>query len=447
LTLYTTIRLLLWKEFPPIALLAMGLTWIEVHFNVFEGNNYHLQLDELFLNTGQRTFWIASSGYCCMLVGLYWGLRNAEKTRITSDQLTTAAKTINPYKVLILIVALTLLDPVIGSFFGWGSSLRQIATYFNGIKLALLTAYCLHYFHVRQRHLLFIVVIVSQIVLSLYSYFGSWKGVIFVLLIGAASRIKAVSLPTVLRLAPLFTVAVLFTFLWQAIKPAYREYLSQEERGQVIRVDRTEALTKVAALSSEALQSTNEIGEDVVASSFRRIGYLEYFAAAVQKVPQEIPHENGQLLLDNLEYALIPRILNPNKGVKDDKVKVEKYTDFYFGANSISSFSLGHFCEAYIDWGWFGSCLQLLAYGFLGAGLWRMTLRRTQRFNPVLSIGMLYVVFHLWGSMQVDAIQLYGRVTWNTFCQLLLFFPAYIWINRFAFQESPDTELSPADSH
>ena len=147
LTLYTTIRLLLWKEFPPIALLAMGLTWIEVHFNVFEGNNYHLQLDELFLNTGQRTFWIASSGYCCMLVGLYWGLRNSEKIRITSDQLTTAAKTINPYKVLILIVALTLLDPVIGSFFGWGSSLRQIATYFNGIKLALLTAYCLHYFH------------------------------------------------------------------------------------------------------------------------------------------------------------------------------------------------------------------------------------------------------------------------------------------------------------
>ena len=133
--------------------------------------------------------------------------------------------------------------------------------------------------------------------------------------------------------------------------------------------------------------------------------------------------------------------------MKDDKVKVEKYTDFYFGVNSISSFSLGHFCEAYIDWGWFGSCLQLLAYGFIGAGLWKLTLNRTRRLNPLLAVSIVYVVFHLWGSMQVDAIQLYGRVTWNTFCQLVLFFPAYVWINKFAFQESPEETSSPNPSH
>ena len=221
----------------------------------------------------------------------------------------------------------------------------------------------------------------------------------------------------------------------------------QDERAQVIRVDRTEAISKVAELSAAAIENRNDIGGNVLASTYRRVGYLEYFSSAVQKVPNEIPHEYGKLLISNLEYALIPRILNPNKGVKDDKVKVEKYTDFYFGTHSISSFSLGHFCEAYIDWGWFGSCLQLLAYGFLGAGLWRLTLKRTRNLNPVLSISLLYVVFHLWGSMQVDAIQLYGRVAWNTFCQLLLFFPAYLWIDRFAFQESPANSESPMDSH
>ena len=447
LSLFVPIRLFLWKEYPPIALLAMGLTWVEVHFNVFEANSYSISMDELFFGTGKRTFWIASTGFWCMMLGLSWGLQNSEKTRFTGNQIQAASHIVNPYKLIALLVLLTLLDPVVGRLFPYGSSLRQIGTYFNGIKLALLTAYCIRYFYTRQNHILFLAVVIGQIVLSLYSYFGSWKGVLFVVTLAATSKLKELSTSVFLRLAPIAILALSFTFLWQAIKPAYREFLMQEERAQVIRVDRTAALSKVGELSATALDSRNEIGADVLASTYRRVGYLEYFASAVHNVPKEIPHENGKLLLSNLEYALIPRIINPNKGVKDDKVKVEKYTDFYFGVNSISSFSLGHFCEAYIDWGWFGSCLQLLAYGFVGAGLWKLTLKRARRLNPILAVSLVYVVFHLWGSMQVDAIQLYGRVAWNTFCQLVLFFPAYVWINKFAFQESPDEATSPNPSH
>ena len=447
LTLYASIRLFLWKEYPPIALLAIGLTWIEVHFNLFEANSYSISMDELFFGTGQRTFWIASTGFWCMMLGLSWGLQKSEKTRFTGSQIQAAAQSVNPYKLIALLVLLTLLDPVVSRLFPYGSSLRQIGTYFNGIKLALLTAYCFRYFYTRQNHILFLAVVIGQIVLSLYSYFGSWKGILFVVTLAATSKLKELNTSVFLRLAPIAILGLSFTFLWQAIKPAYREFLMQEERAQVIRVDRIEALSKVGELSAAALENRDEIGGNVLASTYRRVGYLEYFASAVQNVPNEIPHENGKLLLSNLEYAIIPRILNPNKGVKDDKVKVEKYTDFYFGVNSISSFSLGHFCEAYIDWGWFGSCLQLLAYGFIGAGLWKLTLNRTRRLNPLLAVSIVYVVFHLWGSMQVDAIQLYGRVTWNTFCQLVLFFPAYVWINKFAFQESPEETSSPNPSH
>ena len=89
-----------------------------------------------------------------------------------------------------------------------------------------------------------------------------------------------------------------------------------------------------------------------------------------------IPYENGQLLKDNLTFALVPRILNANKGVKDDKVKVEKYTNFNFGLNSISSFSLGHYCEAYIDWGPIGMMIHLLIYGLVGGWLWHRVKKR-----------------------------------------------------------------------
>ena len=69
----------------------------------------------------------------------------------------------------------------------------------------------------------------------------------------------------------------------------------------------------------------------------------------MQYVPEEIPHEDGKLLKGNLSFALIPpRILNPNKGVKDDQWKVEYYTKRIISDNS--SFSLGHFAEHYVVW-------------------------------------------------------------------------------------------------
>ena len=105
--------------------------------------------------------------------------------------------------------------------------------------------------------------------------------------------------------------------------------------------------------------------DQVVDATYRRAGYLEYFSAAVSKVPNEIPHERGALLQEELTFAFVPRLLNPNKGIKNDRAKVERYTDYYFGKSSFSSFSLGH-CEAYIDWGPVGMMLHLFCYGIVG---------------------------------------------------------------------------------
>ena len=117
------------------------------------------------------------------------------------------------------------------------------------------------------------------------------------------------------------------------------------------------------------------------------MGYLEYFSNAVAKVPTEIEHEKGQLLASNLEFALIPRFLSPNKGVKDDKAKVEKYTDFYFGTYGGSSFSLGHYCEAYIDWGRWGMALQLFIYGMIGGGLYMLAILAHIGLQSTFGIG------------------------------------------------------------
>ena len=137
------------------------------------------------------------------------------------------------------------------------------------------------------------------------------------------------------------------------------------------------------------------------------------------------------MLAESLSYSLVPRILNPDKGFKNDRAKVERYTDYYFCANSFSSFSLGHYCEAYIDWGPIGMMIHLFVYGLIGAGLVILTLKRSITINPVITAGILWVVLTPWGTFQQDMVTVSGQVFWGTICHLFLFTWFYRFIHRY----------------
>ena len=111
---------------------------------------------------------------------------------------------------------------------------------------------------------------------------------------------------------------------------------------------------------------------------------------------------------------------------------MERFTDYYFGGErNISSFSLGHYCEAYIDWGPYGMMVHLFIYGLIGGLLMVITTNRTSRLNPILAFGVLWVVLTPWGTFQQDMTTISGKVVWGSICHLLIFFPLYRWTDRF----------------
>ena len=105
------------------------------------------------------------------------------------------------------------------------------------------------------------------------------------------------------------------------------------------------------------------------------------------------------------------------------------YTNFEFSPYGGSSFSLGHYCEAYIDWGRYGMLIHLFLFGMLGAGLYLITLSRAAPFNPLLALGLLWVCMKPWGTFQSDMVTVSGQVFWGAICHLILFFPFYRWAN------------------
>ena len=199
------------------------------------------------------------------------------------------------------------------------------------------------------------------------------------------------------------------------------QFLKWRRRSQRVLVSNSEALEKFANLTTTFWAGGElEIGssntEDVTRATLERVGYIDLFARMRQYVPSEIPHEDGGLMAGNLSFALIPRILNPNKGVKNDQWKVEKYAKRIIADNA--SFSLGHFAEHYVDYGPRGMWFSLLA-------LWSCA----RTFNHVVSASepvpgcdliYLFLTLSLAFSYQADAIKIYGQVVWGSVFWLVI---------------------------
>ena len=424
---------------PGIMLFCLIVPFIEIHTTLIEANQADLTLNDLFFGTGRKTFWMSSLALLAVALGVraIWALQSF-KPNFSLGNLQSAAQRIQQRHLILAFLAATFFSQAIDLLLPYSSSLRQLEVYATGVSEVFLFLLAAKFMLDRKHGWMILIIFTYLVVTSFYSFFSSWKDPLTVLLVTALLRITRFGMRNILRLSPIIAPTVLILFVWQSVKGEYRQFLNGGRYSQRVVVSQTEALSKFQELATDAITTTSLFDENTVDGTYRRIGYLEYFSNAVVKVPIEIEHEKGQLLASNLEFALIPRFLSPNKGVKDDKAKVEKYTDFYFGTYGGSSFSLGHYCEAYIDWGRWGMALQLFIYGLLGGGLYILVIWRTSAFNPLLTLGILWVCMKPWGTFQQDMVVVTGTMFWGSICYLIIFFPFYRLMNTWIQTPNPE---------
>ena len=263
---------------------------------------------------------------------------------------------------------------VIAGLLGRGSGLYQFVTYLNEISLLLFIVISLRQAILKEVNRTYVLFSTAVLIISFYSFFSEWRLVLFAFFI-AFGTIQTLTRKVLFRVLFFAVVFGNIIFLWQGIKPLYRAYLTGQEtlagglQSQAVNRSRTEALGKFFELSQAfyagelgaQIENFEVDNEELLYATLRRLGYLEFMALTINNVPSRLAHEKGELLVSNLSFALIPRILNPNKGVKDDGAKVEKYTQFMVADSA--SFSLGHYVEYYIDFGRWGTLFMLILYG------------------------------------------------------------------------------------
>ena len=84
-----------------------------------------------------------------------------------------------------------------------------------------------------------------------------------------------------------------------------------------------------------------------------RLWAIYYPALAVARVPDVVPHTDGKLMLDTLQFMFMPRVFFPDKPeIGSDSELVRRYSGVWVaGANEDTDIAFGYAAESYIDFG------------------------------------------------------------------------------------------------
>ena len=398
--------------------LAFVFPFLEIVTSLADAEINQADVNEYFYGHGSEVYTCSLAALCLVYIGWKRLARNVYVGYVSESE--RDLQNLSVPRLIALYFAFQGLSIFTDFIIPYGSSIKQLEQHIGILSSAVLAVFVWRFKSSPDQKPVSIAFISFVLISSLFSFFSAWKGIFIILGFALLIQPRSPSPRTIRNLASVLGVGFLFVLTWQGIKSEYRNFLNGGTRALVVLVSKGEGLNKFFELANRfwfedetEAQKTEwynvTSGDKAFQSTLERVGYLDLFARMRQYVPSEIPHENGALLKENLEFALIPRILNPNKGFKNDQLKVEKYARRNIADNA--SFSLGHYAEHYIDFGKFGMLISLFVFGALGGGLTRFSLKGKGIMRVVDAVFCFYWMQKFF-SFQFDAIKIYGQVFW-----------------------------------
>jgi hypothetical protein len=195
-------------------------------------------------------------------------------------------------------------------------------------------------------------------------FFSGFKTVFFVGGLLICSVHLRINFRMVAVSAAMLGVLIVAGSAWMSIRADYRAFLNQGTGQQVVLVSPMEQVTEfgtlVAGVDAQDLHSSVE-------KMFARLAYVDYFAAVLDYVPAQRPFEEGRLLWAAIRHMLLPRFLDPDKGILESDSEITmRYTGLTVASsNQGTSIGIGYMAEAYVDFGVFGILMLPFVFGIL----------------------------------------------------------------------------------
>jgi hypothetical protein len=406
---------LLWEyNRPGILVFAFLLQWSQVVTYVFWMNAMNFDINRYSESAGTAVL-ISCLGLMCISSVVFF--MTSKLPKFSKEQLMEQVMLINEKKLLLLYIISTIFLTSLGFIFGISSGVTQFLISVSSIKWVIFMLYGYLVFMKKKGKLIFILIIIYEFSTSLYSFFSSFKEVIFFSIILALTfiiRIKFRQFLYVL-ITTIFLAALMVT--WSAIKGTYRQYLNQGSRRQEITVERGDAFNK---LQDQIGNITWQKYELALYMSLYRLQYIHNLALAMDRVPDVVPYQNGKVWFDNISFVVTPRILFPEKAMYNASEKANIFTGKkYAGLKEGSSFSLGYFGDSYVDFGYVGMFVPLFFIGLFVAFIYRV-FYKMNRLNILFRFAIINACLYNFIFFEADGLFLFGRLL-NSFIVFWLF--------------------------
>lgn len=396
---------LIWNIYNPgVLTFSYVFQWLQVFFFIVWMNQLGKPINGLS-KSGGIAFFLSMTGLVLM----------AATTRLMLGKLTVygfndfkeAAKNINQRKLLVLYIFSTFFLSTIGFAFGALTGLAQFLVTIASLKwVFLLWLGSIIWINGTHRYWL-VFIVLYEFTVGLYSYFSSFKDVILYVTILSLTFITVIQFKQFARLVLIGLVLGGVLLTWSAIKGEYRTYLNQGSRQQQVSVSREEAFSKLYEQIGKL--EYKEFDKAMVYTSYR-IQYVYHFALAMDRVPTIIPFENGDVWLENITFVITPRFFFPNKKIYNASEKASKYTGKNFaGLKQGSSFSLGYFGDAYIDFGPIGMMIPLIMIALFTSMIYRIFYKMNS-LNLLLRFAIINVSLYVFFTFESDGLFLFGRL-------------------------------------
>lgn len=418
------------KLTPPVLTYYLVFTWLQIYGAVLYADASGKSLDELYNVTDASVLMTYSLLHVLIMsVAIASSLQSAKFKVPDKQKLIEAANKIDDKKVIIGYLVTLVAFPLSASLFRSNAFLLQLFYSMQGLEVIFVALlFFLLLLKKTANKTLISLLLVVNFILSFVSFFSDFKTFFLIIIIVYLTVFPKVKRSTILRFLPIGVVLIVFLSFWSYVKGDYRAYLNQGTKQQVIEVSTTDALKYIFEEITEF--NTNNLKEGASFLLYR-IQYMEHYFEVYSRVPEVIPHANGEELGNALSFALIPRFINQDKGLKDASARTSYYTGKHFArASQGTSISMGYFPDLYIDFGLLGMIIPLIVLAVILTALAKFILKHLN-YNLLLVYSILIGVFLNIGLFESDIIFLLGTIRNNLAFLVLGYFTFFPYINRY----------------
>jgi hypothetical protein len=308
------------------------------------------------------------------------------------------------------IIILALASIFVGHAFDLMAGTNQIILALSGVKSAGIFVLAYYVLKLRRGLLWLAGMVIPEAGISMTGFFaGGFRDLAVVLLFAALMAQDKLRARSIVALGMGATVVFIVAVFWESGKQDYRAFLNEGTGAQVVLVPLDERLAYLAVKASDFdSQKFAEGFENLL----KRVGYIDYLAATMERVPEVLPYEGGAHLAAAVWHILTPRILFPDKPALESDSSV---TAYYTGLENVvfadenTSISIGYLGELYIDFSIGGALFVVLLIGLAFGRCYRI-IRDYGRTALFVNYGLCIMIVMPLSIFEISLVKLVGSL-------------------------------------